>query len=136
MTRLLRAGLGIEAVVLMTILFTLSIGLIDQPRKIAAGVLAGSTGFPSSSVRSADLLAQYVVVLKDGVDSSAVASVHALIYGAQVSHVYRYALNGYAATIPTSAIPALESDLDVLFVSKDSEVFAAGEPTMSGQMVS
>src|SRR5438128_771161 len=71
-----------QAVVLMTILFTLSIGLIDQPRKIAAGVLAGSTGFPSSSVRSADLLAQYVVVLKDGVDSSAVASVHALIYGA------------------------------------------------------
>ena len=42
---------------------------------------------------------QYIVVLKSGSDSVAVATKHKQKYGAELSQVYKHALKGYAATL-------------------------------------
>src|SRR5439155_4938698 len=51
---------------------------------------------------------QYIVVLKDGVDGAAVAAEHARSLGAAISHLYHYALNGYAARLSPAALAAIE----------------------------
>jgi subtilisin len=124
----------VSGITVLALVFIFSVGFLGSERA-AAWVSGGSSTWTSSSVSSADLLARYVVVLKDGVDSSAVASLHALTYGAQVSHVYTSAITGYAATISTSAIAAIESDPDVLFVSEDGDVSAVGELTAMTQIL-
>jgi subtilisin len=126
---------SVSGITVLTLLLVLSIGLLDRSMDAAAMVSGGPSSLASSSLSSADLLAPYVVVLKDGVDSSAVASLHALAYGAQVSHVYTDSISGYAATISTSALAAIESDPDVLFVSADSEVNAVAELTATEQIL-
>lgn len=55
-----------------------------------AGSVATAAAAQSSSAKA------YILVLKPNVDSSRAAS-DAKAYGAQVSHVYRFALRGYAA---------------------------------------
>jgi subtilisin family serine protease len=68
----------------------------------------------------------YIVVLKDSVsDPAAVAAEHGRADGAQVSHVYSYALKGYAAAIPESRVAAVRADPRVAAVAADSEVTAA-----------
>ncbi len=67
---------------------------------VAAMVVPGVTGAaPSLPPGPPD---SYIVVLKHGVDSGQVASEHARGLGAEVRHVYRAALNGYA---PASRSP-------------------------------
>jgi len=65
-----------------------------------------------------------IVVLRDGVDADHTAAQHGASYGAQVSHVYRSALRGYAAHIPASARRAIAGDPRVAFISEDREVWA------------
>jgi subtilisin len=65
---------------------------------------------------------RYVVVLKNrGDDAALVAQEHAKRFGADVSFVYRKALNGYAGVIPENRLEALRSDGRVLFVAKERE---------------
>ncbi len=72
----------------------------------------------------------YIVVLNDtGADPGAAAAQQAAALGGQVSHVYRHALKGYAVTLPTSALPALQANPLVRFVSEDAPVSAAGQPS-------
>ena len=61
----------------------------------------------------------YVVVLKDGADAAAVSMKHKERYGAELSHVYKHALKGYAAQLNRSAVEAVKADPSVLFVSDD-----------------
>jgi subtilisin family serine protease len=75
---------------------------------------------------------RYIVVLRDDVRRpAALAARQAERYGLEVSHVYRHALKGYAATIPASRLAAVRSDPSVEFVSVDGAVraFAQRVPT-------
>ena len=63
--------------------------------------------------------ARYIVVLKNAVDSNAVANLHAERYGASVEHVWSSALHGYSAVIPNDRVAALRADQNVAYVELD-----------------
>lgn len=68
---------------------------------------------------------QYIVVLKDDAsDPRAVARDHAQRYGAEVLHVYEFALKGYAARIPDGQLDRVRSNPRVQFIDEDREVRA------------
>jgi subtilisin family serine protease len=70
----------------------------------------------------------YIVVLKTGVDSEAVAAQHAQRYGAAVGFVYRgYALYGYAARVPANRLAALRADENVAYVEPDGEMTSVAQ---------
>jgi aqualysin 1 len=68
---------------------------------------------------------RYIVVLKQGVDTTAVAELHARRYGVGVAHVYGHALAGYAATIPAARLAAVSGDENVAYVEPDGVVSVA-----------
>jgi subtilisin family serine protease len=76
--------------------------------------------------------ARYIVVLKDAVDSDAVAQLHGNRYGAIVDHIYKYALHGYSAVIPNDRVAALRTDENVSFVSEDRTVEALAQSAPTG----
>jgi subtilisin family serine protease len=76
--------------------------------------------------------ARYIVVLKDAVDSDAVAQLHGHRYGAIVDHIYKYALHGYSAVIPNDKVAALRTDENVSFVSEDRTVEALAQTAPTG----
>lgn len=85
---------------------------------------AAASGFGESSV-TAPAAGRYVVVLEPTVSrSGVVAQEHSRRFGAQVSHVYRSAISGYAAAIPLDRLASVRSDPRVLFVAADTEVRA------------
>jgi subtilisin family serine protease len=64
--------------------------------------------------------ARYIVVLKDSVlQPSSVSAAHAQTFGIDVAFVYRHALKGYSATIPSAAVGALAADPRVASVEPD-----------------
>ena len=90
----------------------------------AAPATAAAPPLDTSSV-SASVGGRYVVVLKPTVTrSGAVAADHVRRYGATVSKIYRSALKGYAATIPSSQLASLRADDRVQFVARDTKVNA------------
>ena len=66
----------------------------------------------------------YIVVLKPGVDVTKAVS-KAKGVGATVSQTYKFALNGYAANIPTDRVSVIAADASVAFVAQDA-VFSNG----------
>ena len=70
---------------------------------------------------------RYIVVLKDAVDSSAVANIHAAAYGASVDNVWSAALHGYSAVIPNERVAALRADQNVAYVVPDGVVTATAQ---------
>jgi aqualysin 1 len=86
--------------------------------------VAGSAGLARAGQGSSGAL-RYIVVLKNVVRAPAmVATEHASAYGAQVSFVYRSALKGYAASIPSVAVAAVAADPRVAFVERDGTMRA------------
>lgn len=77
-------------------------------------------------------LKNYIVVLKDDVDSQVVAVEHATTNNFNVPFVYKTALNGYAAPIPASVLQLLKSDSRVLFISEDREVHTTAQTLPTG----
>jgi len=70
----------------------------------------------------------WIVVLSSG-DPGTTASAHASEYGAQVSHVYRHALRGYAAQMSDEAAARVEASPNVRSVEADRPVaIAAAAP--------
>jgi subtilisin family serine protease len=70
--------------------------------------------------------ASYVVVLEDSVAKpGAVAAQHAARFNGTVTHVYRHALKGYAASLPSSAVSALRTDARVTLVEPDRRLRAS-----------
>ena len=75
----------------------------------------------------------YLVGLKSSVrDPGAVAARQERAYGAQVTHVYRSALKGYAAKIPEDRVAALRANPNVRFVSPDLKIGIAGQADGTG----
>jgi aqualysin 1 len=72
---------------------------------------------------------RYIVVLKQAVDSNAVAKMHAAKYGAGVEDVWAHALHGYSAVIPNDRVAELRADPNVSYVETD------GEATITAQTI-
>jgi subtilisin len=93
---------------------------------LVAAPLSVATATPGRSDR-------YIVVLKDTVrNPGSVAADHSARFGAQVSHVYRHALKGYAATLSSGRLAALRADSRVAFISEDREVRATQQTLPTG----
>lgn len=58
----------------------------------------------------------HIIVLKSGVSVDSVVNVMASANSLQVSNVYRYALNGFAASIPPARLEALRRDPRVAYI--------------------
>ena len=82
-------------------------------------VPAASSAAPSATAGRPD---SYIVVLKSGSDPGQVADDHGRRLGAEVSHLYRAALNGYAARIPAARVAQLRADARVAYVEPDGVV--------------
>jgi subtilisin len=82
---------------------------------VAAAALPG----PAASEPPAS---SYIVVLADGASAPAVARQHVRAAGAEVSHVYGHALQGYAARLTAAGLAAVRSDARVRYVTPDGEV--------------
>lgn len=110
-----------------------------SPRRAAAGalpLLIGLLGlcalFTSSAVAAKDH-GRYIVVLKDSVTNPANLA-HAQVgqrHG-DVKHVYRHALKGYSATLPTEEVAALRKDPRVKHVTLDRKVEIAAQTVPTG----
>jgi subtilisin len=86
---------------------------------------------PAGAARAS--MGRYIVVLKDSVSNpGSVASQHSSAYGAQVRFVYRFALKGYAAALPTDRLAQLRQDPRVAFVSEDRAVHAVAQTLPTG----
>jgi subtilisin family serine protease len=72
----------------------------------------------------------FIVVLRDGVDSRAVAGEHSARHRAAVSFVYEHALRGYAARLSAGALGAIAADGRVAYVERDD--VATTQTTQSG----
>jgi len=72
---------------------------------------------------------QYVVVLRDTVDASAVAADHSRAHGASTLHVYRSALRGYSARMSEAAAARVARDPRVAWVQPD-RVFTVAAQTL------
>jgi subtilisin family serine protease len=57
-----------------------------------------------------------IVVLKDGADAKRIAAEHSKRYGFEVVHIYRFALEGYAARLSPNQAAAVRAERAVLFV--------------------
>jgi subtilisin family serine protease len=88
-----------------------------------AGFAIAATFAPAATAGT--IPGEFIVVLKEGVDGSAVATEHARALGAEISVRYQHALNGYAARLSPGAVTALRHDNRVRFVSENREVSAA-----------
>ena len=103
----------------LTILVFLALGVLFAP------IATPAPGPPGQ--------ARYIVVLKSSVsDPGAAAAKDAKAYGAQVGHVFRSALKGYSATIPSDHVAALRANDDVQYVTADGEVSTASQTVGTG----
>jgi subtilisin family serine protease len=90
---------------------------------VVLGVLAPAAALPARAQAEDPPSGRYIVVLKGSrTDPEAVAADHAQRYGVEPSHVYRHALQGYAATVPDTELKALRRDRKVAWVAKDQAV--------------
>jgi hypothetical protein len=66
----------------------------------------------------------YIVVFKDRVtDPVALAEQLVATYGGKLRYTYQYALKGFAAELPESAVAALRQHPDVAYVEPDNKVY-------------
>ena len=74
---------------------------------------------------------RYIVVLEDRATAATVrnAQAQARRDGAQVTHTYGSALNGFAAKLPAKALNGLRNNPNVKFIEADSPVRATGTET-------
>lgn len=88
-----------------------------RSRLAVLAAVAGTLMVPSAAQAAGD----YIVVLKDGA-SGASAARAAQAAGADVSRVYRHALDGYSATLGDALLAAVKRRRDVRFVVPDTKL--------------
>ncbi len=107
------------------------VGVAGAPRRrlplaAVATVLSAALLAVPSFAQAGTAADRYIVVLEDGVSHPAdVANQHSRRYAAQVSYVYRHALNGYAAQVEGRELGALRSDPRVAYIERDGSVEAS-----------
>lgn len=103
---------------LLASLLGMALLLMLAPASFAAGT-------PSSSARpDGTIPGRYIVTLVDGADPAAVARDYRA-RGADVDHVYRAALRGFAGAFPPGLVDRLEGDARVVRVEADGWAHAA-----------
>jgi len=96
-----------------------------MPTLVVALLLSGALPLMADSGKA---LGRYIVVIKPGVDASAVARGH----GAAVSHVYAHALNGFAAPLSPAQLRGLATDPRVAYVEPDLVVHTCEQTVPTG----
>jgi subtilisin family serine protease len=91
---------------------------------VGSAVLVGASFTTVATARSETAARSYIVVLKGSATSSDVAAEHSRRFDAQVSHVYAFALRGYAARIPDSQVDRIRQDARVAYVEVDGTMRA------------
>ena len=76
---------------------------------------------------------QYIVVLKDNQDADKVSKEHKDKLGAEVKHVYKNAIKGYAAKLSDDKLQKVKNDSRVLYVSEDRVVEASAPKTTASK---
>ncbi|HEV2062750.1 MAG TPA: protease inhibitor I9 family protein, partial [Solirubrobacteraceae bacterium] len=74
----------------------------------------------------------WIVTLADGSSPDRVADDHRRDHGARVDHIYRHALNGYAARMSEEAAARVARDNRVVAVERDRVVSAVGKGNGGG----
>jgi subtilisin len=100
--------------------------------RVAGFAAVAAIMLAQGGVASSAGAARYIVVLKQGVDSRAVANLHAQRYGVDVGFVYGHTLNGYSAVVPEARVDDLRTDANVAFLSPDGEVSATAQTLPTG----
>ena len=89
----------------------------------AAAVFLAAAAVPGVSAATppapAGPPAPYIVVLRDGSDPNQIGEEHGRRFNAEVRHVYRSALRGYAARIPAARLAEVRADPRVAYVEAD-----------------
>jgi subtilisin len=103
---------------------------------VAAGLgpaVGAAPSGPSSQAAVPDRAAgAWIVTLRPGAAAGDTARDHGRTYGAEVSHVYRHALQGYAARMSAAAAAEVARDPRVASVQPDREVHATAQTTPTG----
>jgi subtilisin family serine protease len=74
---------------------------------------------PATARVDQDPRTAYIVVLDADANASDVAAQHARRFGASITHVYQYALKGYAALLPSQAVEGIARSPQVAWVEPD-----------------
>lgn len=90
--------------------------------------LVGASALTAAAAPAAESAQGYIVTLRADVSSQDVANEHARNYGAAVSHVYSYALSGYAARMSAATAARVARDSRVLAVEADLPVSIERKP--------
>ena len=88
---------------------------------IQTSLTLGASASPASTPISAPTRS-YIVVLRPGIAPKAVANAHASAFGARITHVYRYAVTGYAARLSAVGLELVRRDARVAYVEADGIV--------------
>jgi subtilisin family serine protease len=97
-------------------------------RLCVIGVLAVASLSVGAAQGAPSATQTYIVVLRDGVDSAAVAKDHAKRFGVQVQFVYSSALRGYAGIVDTATAAAIGADTRVRFMQPDDPFSPPPDP--------
>jgi subtilisin family serine protease len=97
-------------------------------RRAAAALVVLGLVVPAAAAARPPALVRVIVVLRDGADPARAAA-GAAAAGARVTHVYRHALAGFAASLPAALLRALARDPRVAFVERDGTARAATTQT-------
>jgi subtilisin family serine protease len=97
------ARLVLVTMAALTIQASLSIGASAAP-------IRGAIGRATQS---------YIVVLKPGFASGVIATEHARVAGATITHVYQHALTGYSARLSSAGLSVVRQDARVAYVEAD-----------------
>ncbi|MFP5334598.1 MAG: S8 family serine peptidase [Actinomycetes bacterium] len=96
---------------------------------LVTGAASAAQAAPAASGSAAQ---RYIVVLADDAAPGKVAAEHSRGHGATVSHVYRYALQGYAASMSPAAAARVAADPRVERVEPDGMVSTAAQSLPTG----
>jgi subtilisin family serine protease len=99
---------------------------------VAALAAAPATASAGSGSSAADVRSTYLVTLDRGVEPGAAASAAGRDVGADVTHVYRHALRGYAARLTPAAAARLARAPGVADVVPDRPVSIAAQTVPTG----
>lgn len=97
----------------------------------AAGLVASAPSAPAGAQDGSVIPGAYLVTLRSG-EPGAVAGEHARVHGAQIGHVYRAALRGYAAHFSSQAAARISKDRRVAAVVPDRVITIAAKPSKGG----
>jgi subtilisin family serine protease len=99
---------------------------------LLASALAAASVAVANAGAQPDTVSGYIIMLRPGVDASAVATKQAREHSATVGHIYGRAIRGYSAHMSGTAAARLARDPQVLLVQRDGTVSVNAQSTPTG----